>query len=666
MTDLFEPLRIGPMEVSNRICMPAMHLALARDYEVSTPLCDFYAARAAGGVGMIVAGYATVDEDSGNPGNIGAHDDRFVPGLARLAGVLRAGGARAALQLNHAGRYNSSFLLAGRTPVAPSAVASRLTRETPRALTHEEIETLVRRFGEAARRAREAGFDAVEVLTGTGYLVSQFLGPGTNLRSDRWGGSLEARARFGLAVIRTVREAAGPGVALLARTNGDAFTPEGPSREDLLRWAGFLVDAGVDAISVNVGWHEARVPQVVPEVPAGAFAWLARSIREATGLPVIAGHRIDDPQVARRLIREGACDGVAMGRALIADPDLPRKALEGREAEILHCTACGQGCLDNVFRLQGVECLANPRAGHEGQRVLRATHTPRRLLVVGGGPAGLAAARAAAECGHDVTLHERGVRLGGQLRLAGAVPGRRTFDRLADDLTVAAERAGVRLVTGSPVDRIVLETESPQYVVLATGARPATLDLPGKGPPVVQAWEVLEGRAQVGRRAVVVGGNAVGIETALYLAEEGSLPAEVLKFLLLHGAGDPEDLVRLAARGTRAVTVVERAGRMGKDFGPTTRWTLMQDVERAQVRLRTTMRAVALHPRGLEVEGPAGSEVVPADTVVLAVGAVSVADLAADLEALGIPFTTVGDAARVSNAFAAIHAGWKAGAEDGL
>ncbi len=660
---LFEPIRIGALEVKNRICMPAMHLALAQDFAVTPPLLDFYAVRAAGGAGLVVAGYATVDEDSGNPGNIGAHDDRFLPGLARLVATLHEGGARAALQLNHAGRYNSAFLLGGRPPVAPSAVPSRLTRETPRALTETEIAAVVERFGQAARRVRESGFDAVEVLTGTGYLVSQFLGTGTNRRTDRWGGSLEARARFGLEVIRAVRAAVGPDMPVLARTNGDSFTPDGPSREDLVAWARLLADAGVDALSVNVGWHEARVPQVVPEVPAGAFAWLARAIREATGLPVIAGHRIDDPRVARRLIREGSCDMVAMGRALIADPELPRKAQEGREAEILHCTACGQGCLDNIFRLQGVECLANPVAGHEARRVLRRTADRRRILVVGGGPAGLAAARAAAERGHDVTLREQIGWLGGQLRLAGAAPGRHTFDRLADDLAAAAERAGARLVTGSRVDRALLEVEAPRFVILATGARPADPGLPGEGPAVVQAWDVLRGRARVGRRAVVVGGNAVGVETALYLAEEGSLPAEALRFLLLHGAGGTEDLVRLTARGPREVTVVERADRAGQDFGPTTRWTMIQDAERAEVRLRTALKAVALDPRGLVVEGSMGAEVLPADTVVMAVGATSVAGLAADLEALAIPFRTVGDAARVSNAYAAIHAGWKAGSE---
>ncbi len=258
---LFEPLLINRLSVKNRIAMPAMHLNMARRFEVTERLVDFYAERARGGAGMITVGYATVDELAGNPGNIGAHDDAFVPGLARLAAAIRTNGARAAVQLNHAGRYNHSLLIGGKQPVAPSAVASRLTGETPRELAIGEIQRIVERFSDAARRVREAGFDALEILSGTGYLVSEFLSPLTNRRADAYGGSFENRMRFGIEIVRAVRAAVGEDFPLLVRVNGNELMRGGSSRKELQEYSVRLVAEGVDALCVNVGWHEAQVPR---------------------------------------------------------------------------------------------------------------------------------------------------------------------------------------------------------------------------------------------------------------------------------------------------------------------------------------------------------------------------------------------------------------------
>lgn len=663
MTDpLFTPWQLGSLTLKNRILMPAMHLNMAEDYLVSDKLCAFYAARAKGGAGLIGVGYASIDLLAAHAGHIGAHDDSFIPGLTRLAETIHAGGAKAFVQLNHAGRYNHSMLTGGLQPVAPSAVPSRLTNETPRELSDAEIEALIVAFVAAAKRVEAAGFDAVEVLAGTGYLISGFLSPLTNQREDRWGGSLENRMRFGLEVIRAIKQETG--LPLLVRINGNDFMPGGIGRENLQLFATELEKAGAEALSINVGWHEAQMPQIVTKVPRGAFAYLARNIRQQVSIPVIAGHRINDPQTARELIAQDWCDGVAMGRALIADPELPNKAASGKESQLVHCVACGQGCFDALFKFQRVECLCNPRAGHEDEEIPAATQDPLKVLVVGGGAGGMSAALAAARQGHQVCLCEKADQLGGQLDLAGTPPGRTEFRFLAQDLAHQVAAAGIETRLATLVDSELLKELQPDRVILATGGKPLAPPIPGSElPHVVQAWDLLQNKASAGKRVVVIGGGAVGIETALLLAEEATLPAETLKFLLVHRAEDPEELYRLATQSNREICIVEMIAKLGRNFGKTTRWTMLQDLERYAIQSRTQVKVTRITPAGVMLETAAGQaeELLPADTVVLAVGTRAENPLQALCEELQIPATCIGDARKPAMVFDAVHQGHKAG-----
>lgn len=662
MDVLFQPITINRLEIKNRIYLPAMHLGMAVDYQVTDQLTAFYAERAKGGAGMICVGYATVDELSGNTQNIGAHDDSFIPGLSRLAEAIKDNGAHSAVQLNHAGRYNFSFFLNGKQPVAPSPVASRMTRETPREMTLDEIQATVEAFAAAAGRVKAAGFDAVEVLSGTGYLISEFLSPLTNRRTDRYGGSLENRMRFGLEVMDAVRHTVGDGYPLIVRMNGNDFMPGGNGAAELREYAKALAAGPVDALCINVGWHEARVPQIVAAVPRGVFAYLAREIRDIVDVPVIASHRINDPATAREMIADGMCDMVAMGRSLIADPYLPEKAKSGREADIVHCIACAQGCFDHLFQLKHVECMCNPRAGHENESLAKKTVQPKNIMVVGGGAAGMSAALAAHSRGHRVTLFERSGRLGGQLDLAAAPPGREEFSCLARDLARQVALARIPVVLNCEVDAALIEEKAPESIILATGAAPLAPPIPGSDRPhVVQAWDVLVGRVITGRRVAIIGGGAVGVETALFLAEKGTLSGEGLKFLLVNRAEDPETLYRMATQGTKEVILVEMLDKVGKDIGKSTRWGMMQDLSRIGVTTVTRATVVAITADGLEVEKDGKRETVAADSVVIAAGSGSHNPLQPVVEEKNIAFQVVGDADRVGLAFDAVHQGYKAG-----
>ncbi|MFO7803926.1 MAG: FAD-dependent oxidoreductase [Desulfovermiculus sp.] len=664
---LFTPVQINSLQVTNRVYLPAMHLNMADQGKVTEQIKAFYARRACGGAGLICVGYATIDEQSGSSLNIGAHKDEFIPGLQELAQTIQKGGAKSCIQLNHAGRYNFSFFMDGRQAVAPSALTSKLTGERPRALDIEEIRSIVNRFGQAAARVRQAGFDALEVLAGTGYLISEFISYVTNQRQDEYGGSFEKRMRFPLEVLRAIRNQVGPDFPILVRMNGNDLMQDGMGSQELLDVARTLAEqGGVDALNVNVGWHEGRVPQIVPSVPRGAFAYLARQIKEATGLPVIASHRINDPDVGRELIGSHMCDMVAMGRALITDPDLPNKAREGREEDILHCIGCAQGCFDNIFRLKPVECLCNPTAGHELETEITPSPDPKKILVVGGGPAGMSAALAAQARGHRVTLWEKSPCLGGQLWIAAAPPGREEFATLARDLGRQVRAAGIETVLGREVSVQDVAMLSPDAVILATGANPVVPNIPGADlPHVCQAWDVLQKKAWPGREVLVLGGGAVGVECALALARRGTLGGEELKFLLENKVEDCDFLRDQCVQGTHRVVLVEMLERIGQDIGKSTRWTMLQELRRLQVQVKTKTKALAIEQGHVLVDKDGEETRIPAQSVVLALGSRSYNPLQKELEAEGIDCRVVGDAREVAQAIDAVHAGFAVGRDMG-
>ncbi len=548
---LFSPLKIGNFLLKNRIVMPAMHLNYTPEGSVTDRLITFYEERAKGGVALIIVGGCIIDALSGDQSMIDISDDKFIPGLQRLTDKVHQHGAGIAAQLYHAGRYANSdghLFSIGQQPLAPSAIPSRFARENPKEMTKGDIREVISNFSKAAQRAKKAGFDAVEIIGSAGYLLAQFLSPVTNIRNDEYGGSPEKRMRFGLEVVAAIRAAVGKYFPILIRLAGNDFIPGGNTNKETRLFAVELEKCGVDAFNITGGWHETKVPQINMEVPRGALAYLAQGVKLVVAKPVIACNRLCDPVIADELINQGSADLVGIARGLLADPEMPKKILEGRCDEITACIGCNQGCFDHVFDLQPIECMVNPRAGHE----LDFPETPKavtkkRVMVIGGGPGGLSAARTAAMAGHQVVLYDAADKPGGQLRLAGALEGRQEFLSYAEVLVRQTERAGVTIHTGKRVDEKLIKRQKPDVVVLATGGAPIIPDIPGvDNRHVVQAWDVLAGRVDLGKEVVVIGGGAVGVEVATFIAKKGTIDAQTLQFLFLNKAEDMDTLMELS------------------------------------------------------------------------------------------------------------------------
>ncbi|MEW1645130.1 NADPH-dependent 2,4-dienoyl-CoA reductase [Streptomyces sp. NPDC091219] len=619
---LLNPLDLGFTTLPNRVLMGSMHVGLEEAERGFERMAEFYAARARGGVGLIVTGGIAPNE-AGRPYEGGAKltTDAEAAQHAEITAAVHREGGRIAMQILHFGRYAYHQDL-----VAPSALQAPISPFPPRALTDDEVEQTVEDYVRAARLARRAGYDGVEIMGSEGYLINEFIAAPTNHRDDRWGGSYENRTRFPVEIVRRVREAVGEDFIIIYRLSMLDLVPGGSTLDEVTWLAKAVEAAGATLINTGIGWHEARIPTIATSVPRGAYTWVTKKLMGAVSIPLVTTNRINTPELAEQLLADGYADMVSMARPMLADPDFVAKAAADRSDAINTCIGCNQACLDHTFSGRITSCLVNPRACHETELVLAPTRLRKRVAVVGAGPAGLACAVSAAERGHEVTLFDAASEIGGQLNVARQVPGKQEFDETLRYFRtrLAEHEVDVRLNTP------VTEGDLGGYdeIVVATGVSPRKPDIPGVDhPSVVGYLDVLRDRVPVGDRVAILGAGGIGFDVAEFLTDGGDKASE-----------DPATYFRAwgvdmdyAAPGgltaperpapPRSVHLLQRkATKVGAGLGKTTGWIHRTELKHRGVTMVPGVLYDLIDDAGLHVTVDGTSTVLEVDTVVLCTG----------------------------------------------
>ena len=646
---MLAPLDLGFTTLKNRVLMGSMHTGLEETKDWNR-VAEFYAERARGDVGLMVTGGMAPNREGGVfPGAAGLFSAEDIANHRIVTDRVHAADGKIAMQILHAGRYAYSP-----DCVAPSAIKSPISPFPPKELDGEGIEKQISDIVTAAVRAREAGYDGVEVMGSEGYFLNQFLVAHTNKREDAWGGSYENRMRLPIEVVRRVREAVGPDFILIYRLSMIDLVPNGSTWAEVVQLAKAIEAAGATILNTGIGWHEARIPTIATSVPRRAFTWVTKKLMGEVSIPVITSNRINMPEVAEAVLADGCADMVSMARPFLADAHFVRKAREGKSGQIAPCIACNQACLDHTFSGKLSSCLVNPQACHETELVVEPAGAKKSIAVVGAGPAGLSAALTAAERGHAVTLFDKATEIGGQLNMAKQVPGKEEFWGLVDYYRTMVAQAGLDLQLGVEADADMLDGFD--EVIVATGVLPRDPQIEGQdGENVLSYIDVLRGKAQVGQKVAIIGAGGIGFDVAEYLVTDDSPTEDLDAWLEEWGVADPErERGGLRPEGpqpdapVRAVTLLQRkAQKLGKGLGKTTGWIHRASLQMKDVNMVGGVNYERIDAEGLHVSfGPAreNPQVIEADTVVLCAGQVPERSLADALEARGRSVHVIGGA----------------------
>jgi len=642
---LLAPLDLGFTTLRNRVLMGSMHTGLEDIGNAHQRLAAFYGARARGGVGLIVTGGFAPNPDSIVMRGASILDNEAEADKHRvITQAVHEHGGKICVQILHTGRYAYT-----RQPVAPSPLKAPINPATPRELSAADIEQTIADFAQCAAMARHAGYDGVEIMGSEGYLINEFIAPRTNHRSDRWGGSFENRIRFGLDVVRAVRERVGRDFIIVFRVSMIDLVEDGSSWDEVVALAQALEQAGVNIINSGIGWHEARVPTIMTSVPRAAFAQVTRRLMGKVSIPLVASNRINDPQVAEDVIARGDADMVSMARPFLADADFVNKAAAGRADAINTCIACNQACLDHIFSMQMASCLVNPFACHELDVTVEPAREPKRVAVVGAGPAGMTAATLLAERGHRVTLFDAASQIGGQFDYARCIPGKEEFGETLRYYRTRLRDLQVEVRLGRTV--AAADLAGYDHVVLATGVVPRNPQIPGiDHPKVVGYVDAITGRKPVGRRAALIGAGGIGFDVAELLTHAHSddeLAAyrrqwgiDIGYTTRRGGLNDPE-----MPPSPREVWLLQRKPtKLGDGLAKTTGWARRLLLQKRGVHMLGGCQYLGIDDAGLHLRVGDDERVLDVDTVVVCAGQEPRRDLVAGLEAARMPYTLIGGA----------------------
>jgi 2,4-dienoyl-CoA reductase (NADPH2) len=648
---LLAPLDLGFTQLKNRVLMGSMHTGLEEAPGGFERMAAYYAERAAGGVGLIITGGVAPNEAGCvAPGAAKLNTEAEMENHRIVTRAVHVQGGKIALQILHTGRYAFHEKLVG-----ASAIKAPINVFKPRALTEAEILEHIRDYANCAFFARQAGYDGVEIMGSEGYLINQFIAAKTNNRTDRWGGSFENRIRLPVEIVRRTREKTGSDFIVIYRLSMIDLVKNGSSWDEVVELAQNVEQAGATIINTGIGWHEARVPTIAAMVPRAAFTWVTARLIGLVSIPLVTGNRINTPEVAEKVLAGGDADMISMARPLLADPDFVIKAAGDRADEINTCIGCNQACLDHIFFGQIASCLVNPRACHETELQYLPTDAPKKIAVVGSGPAGLSFATVAASRGHTVTLFEKSDTIGGQLNMANQIPGKEEFNETMRYYKKQLELSGVDLRLNTKATTARLLAEGYDAVILASGVIPRKPKISGIDHPCVLSYvDVLRRKRAVGKRAAIVGAGGIGFDVAEYITHPAGVSTSLDRKAFLKewgidmGYHFPGGLAPsrppVPSSGRQVYLLQRKPGKMGDTLGKTTGWIHRITLKQRNVTMINGVTYDKIDDAGLHITLKGAREVLAIDTVIICAGQEPLRDLKDELENSGMPIHLIGGA----------------------